>query len=78
MPAYDFRCIECATVCEITRPGSDDSPVPCPSCGGATKQVFHPVGVHFKGSGFHNTDYRPKPAAEAAPACPSASAGCGG
>lgn len=64
MPAYDFRCVECSHVCEITRPGRDDSPVPCPVCGGATKQVWHPVGVHFKGSGFYNTDSRPAASAE--------------
>jgi putative FmdB family regulatory protein len=86
MPAYDFRCTTCSTVFEVTRPGSDDSPLACPECGGATKQVFHPVGVHFKGSGFHNTDY-PKAssatsAATAAPAeapsCPAAGGGCAG
>ena len=80
MPSYDFKCVKCAHICEVTRPGSDDSPVPCPECGGDTKQVFHPVGVHFKGSGFHNTDNRrPEKQAETA-TCPSAgdSAGCAG
>jgi hypothetical protein len=24
-------------------------------------KIFNPVTVAFKGSGFHNTDYRPKP-----------------
>jgi putative FmdB family regulatory protein len=47
-------------VFEVVRPiGSTDTEV-CPSCGGATKRVFSPVGVVFKGSGFHNTDYRAK------------------
>jgi putative FmdB family regulatory protein len=82
MPAYDFKCKSCDVVFEITRPGSDDSPVACPSCGGDTKRVFSPLGVHFKGAGFHNTDYRkrddskrdeapPKPceAAGSGPAC---------
>jgi putative FmdB family regulatory protein len=77
MPAYDFKCTACANVCEVTRPFGDDSPVPCPVCGAETKQVFHAVGVHFKGSGFHNTDYRtsPKAEADAAPSCPAASGG---
>ena len=80
MPAYDFRCTACSHVVEVRRPASDKSPVACPECGGATKQVFHPVGVHFKGSGFHNTDYKktPAPAAEP-PACPAAEGGgCAG
>jgi putative FmdB family regulatory protein len=82
MPAYDFRCTSCSEVTEVRRSAADDTPVVCPSCGGATKQVFHPVGVHFKGSGFHNTDNRkPAPASEspAPPACPSAGGdGCAG
>ena len=72
MPAYDFKCIKCGETVEITRPSSDDSPVACPSCGGHTRRVFGPVGVHFKGSGFHNTDYRKDAPAAEAPACPSA------
>jgi putative FmdB family regulatory protein len=76
MPAYDFRCVECSNVCEVTRPARDDSPVPCPACGGATKQVFHPVGVHFKGGGFYHTDSRATPAP--APACSAPASGCGG
>lgn len=82
MPAYDFKCRACGTVFEVTRAATDDSPVKCPTCGGATKRVFTPVGVHFKGTGFHNTDYRKKEPSETpattAPACPSAgsSGGC--
>jgi len=79
MPAYDFRCTVCSHVVEVRRSGSDDTPVPCPECGGVTKQVFHPVGVHFKGSGFHNTDYKKSsviPASDSpAPACPASSGG---
>lgn len=71
MPAYDFRCKSCSETIEVTRPASDDSPVSCPACGGETKRVFTPVGVHFKGSGFHNTDYRPKEKASET-ACDSA------
>ncbi len=61
MPAYDFKCKLCGVVVEVTRPGADDSAVPCPACGAETRRVFSPVGVHFKGSGFHNTDYRKTP-----------------
>lgn len=77
MPAYDYRCVECSTVCEITRPARDDSPIACPECGAATKQVFHPVGVHFKGGGFYNNDSRPAPAAPSAPVAPPCSTGGG-
>jgi putative FmdB family regulatory protein len=79
MPAYDFKCTKCGTVTEVRRPSSEDIPVPCPECGSATKQVFHPVGVHFKGSGFHNTDNRKPAPPEVPPACPAADGGsCAG
>ena len=29
----------------------------CTECGAEVKRVFHPPAVHFKGSGFYNTDY---------------------
>lgn len=61
MPAYDFKCTDCDTVFEIVRPVGAASAEPCPSCGGETKRVFTPVGVVFKGSGFHNTDYKSRP-----------------
>lgn len=60
MPAYDFKCTACSEVFEIVRKSSDDEAVPCPTCAGETKRVFHAVGVHFKGPGFHNTDNRKK------------------
>lgn len=49
----------------------------CPECGAAATKVFSPVGVSFKGSGFHNTDYNPRPKQDEG-CCSSAdsSAGC--
>lgn len=67
MPAYDFKCTECELVFEETRSAGDFAPGPCPTCGAVTKRVFTPLGVVFKGTGFHNTDYRQKPAKENAP-----------
>ena len=29
----------------------------CSTCEAPVQRVFHPVAVHFKGSGFYNTDY---------------------
>jgi putative FmdB family regulatory protein len=60
MPAYDYRCLDCDAYFEVTRQLGDKTHVSCPECGGPTKRVFAPVGVVFKGSGFHNTDYRSK------------------
>jgi hypothetical protein len=29
----------------------------CSTCDAPVQRVFHPVAVHFKGSGFYTTDY---------------------
>jgi predicted nucleic acid-binding Zn ribbon protein len=36
---------------------SDDPVQTCETCEAPVARVFHPVAVHFKGSGFYNTDY---------------------
>jgi len=86
MPAYDYRCTACEQVFEVNRPMSASGDEHCPTCGGVGARVFSPVGVAFKGTGFHNTDYKPrpkdpeaKPAEKPAAACPASSgAGCAG
>ncbi len=82
MPLYDYRCPECDVTFEVTRSADSASAVCCPTCEGPAKRVFTPVGVVFKGSGFHNTDYRPGKSSEDGPAkCPSAdksSSACAG
>jgi predicted nucleic acid-binding Zn ribbon protein len=35
----------------------DDPVTTCEVCGAPVQRVFHPIAVHFKGSGFYNTDY---------------------
>ncbi len=77
MPAYDFRCTKCAAIFEVNRPMTVAGDECCPSCGAVSTKVFSPVGVAFKGTGFHNTDYRPKAkdpdSAPVAPAVPAPS-----
>jgi predicted nucleic acid-binding Zn ribbon protein len=36
---------------------SDDPIRSCSVCEAEVQRVFHPVAVHFKGSGFYTTDY---------------------
>src|SRR5579872_1233559 len=57
MPVYEYRCKACGKTHEIEHGFNDARPTACPSCGGQLVRVFHPVGVVFKGSGFHKTDY---------------------
>jgi len=60
VPAYDYRCPSCDDVFEVNRSFGDTTAVGCPTCGTVAKRLYSPVGIHFKGTGFHNTDYRAK------------------
>lgn len=56
MPIYEYRCTQGHTF-EVMQRMSDDPVVSCETCEAPVERVFHPVAVHFKGSGFYNTDY---------------------
>jgi putative FmdB family regulatory protein len=56
MPIYEYRC-EQGHNFEVMQRMSDDPVVSCETCEAPVQRVFHPVAVHFKGSGFYNTDY---------------------
>ena len=56
MPIYEYRCKKGHTF-EVMQRISDDQVTQCEVCGAPVERVFHPVAVHFKGSGFYNTDY---------------------
>ena len=59
MPIYEYRCDNGHTF-EVMQRMSDDPVQECQDCGAPVQRVFHPVAVHFKGSGFYNTDYGKK------------------
>jgi putative FmdB family regulatory protein len=56
MPIYEYRC-EHGHTFEVMQRMSDDPVQTCETCAAPVSRVFHPVAVHFKGSGFYNTDY---------------------
>src|SRR3954454_23254070 len=56
MPIYEYRC-ENAHLFEVMQRITDDPVTTCEQCGAPVSRVFHPIAVHFKGSGFYNTDY---------------------
>ena len=62
MPIYEYRC-ERGHNFEVTQRMTDDPVTSCTTCGAPVQRVFHPVAVHFKGSGFYTTDYGKKKAA---------------
>lgn len=62
MPLYEYRCTQCQHRFEVYH-HVGGSGGPCPVCGGPTKRIFSSIGLIFKGSGFHTTDYRKQPPA---------------
>ena len=59
MPIYEYRC-ERGHTFEVMQRMTDDPLTSCSTCEAPVQRVFHPVAVHFKGSGFYNTDYGKK------------------
>jgi putative FmdB family regulatory protein len=59
MPVYEYRCDRGHTF-EVMQRMSDEPVTSCTTCEAPVQRVFHPVAVHFKGSGFYNTDYGKK------------------
>ena len=56
MPIYEYRC-ENGHLFEVMQKITDDPVTACEVCEAPVQRVFHPIAVHFKGSGFYNTDY---------------------
>jgi putative FmdB family regulatory protein len=65
MPIYEYRCANGHTF-EVFQAMADDPVATCETCAAPVERVFHPVAVHFKGSGFYTTDYARKGSSEAA------------
>src|SRR3954464_9990542 len=55
MPIYEYRC-ENGHLFEVMQEITEDPVTSCETCGAPVQRVFHPIAVHFKGSGFYNTD----------------------
>ena len=79
MPIYEYACQGCGHRFEVRHAPEGPAPEGCPRCGGGVKKVLSPVGIIFRGSGWHVTDYgahgpRSKDASEK-PEAPPESAG---
>jgi putative FmdB family regulatory protein len=61
MPIYEYRC-ENGHHFDVMQKMTDSPVTECQECGAPVQRVFHPVAVHFKGSGFYTTDYAKKKA----------------
>ena len=59
MPIYEYKC-ENGHVFDVIQKMVDDPLTECQECGAPAVRVLHSPAVHFKGSGFYNTDYGKK------------------
>lgn len=58
MPTYGYRCTKCNHTFEIFQNINDEPLKVCNKCGGELKKLLYPVGIIFKGPGFHVNDYK--------------------
>jgi putative FmdB family regulatory protein len=59
MPIYEYRCDRGHTF-EVIQRMAEDALETCEVCAAPAVRVLHAPAVHFKGSGFYNTDYGTK------------------
>jgi putative FmdB family regulatory protein len=59
MPIYEYKC-ENGHVFDAIQRMTDEPLTECEECGAPASRVLTPPAIHFKGSGFHNTDYGTK------------------
>lgn len=61
MPTYVYACSACDRSFEVEQRITEDALLSCVLCNadGTVKRVIQPVGVMFKGEGFHINDYAP-------------------
>jgi putative FmdB family regulatory protein len=56
VPIYEYKC-DNGHVFDVMQKMSDDPLSECVECGAPAHRVLTAPAVHFKGSGFYNTDY---------------------
>jgi len=82
LPVYEYECEKCGHVFEEIQSMGDDALTECVKCGGPVHRLLFAPAIHFKGSGFHNTDYgtkkRPKDSDKSGGADAGAGAGSSG
>jgi putative FmdB family regulatory protein len=56
VPIYEYKC-ENGHVFDVMQKMADEPLTECIECGAPAARVLTAPAVHFKGSGFYNTDY---------------------
>ncbi|HWO47227.1 MAG TPA: FmdB family zinc ribbon protein [Solirubrobacterales bacterium] len=59
MPIYEYKC-ENGHLFDVIQRMADEPLRECQECGAPASRVLSAPAIHFKGSGFHNTDYGTK------------------
>jgi putative FmdB family regulatory protein len=59
VPIYEYKC-ENGHVFDVIQKMADEPLTECQECAAPAVRVLHSPAVHFKGSGFYNTDYGKK------------------
>ena len=57
MPTYEYQCTKCDHRFEVFQRITDDPVETCERCDAPVRKVLFPIGIVFKGSGFHVNDY---------------------
>ena len=57
MPTYGYECTRCKEKFETFQKITDDPLTIHEECGGELRRLLYPVGIVFKGPGFHVNDY---------------------
>lgn len=61
MPIYEFACLSCGRHFDRLQKLSEQDPTSCPNCGAPTPaRQISPSTIRFKGTGFYETDFKPK------------------
>lgn len=60
MPTYGYECTRCGAEFEVFQRITEEPLTEHDGCGGTLKRKMYPVGIVFKGPGFHVNDYAPK------------------
>ena len=59
MPTYEYQCETCKHHFEVFQPITEEPLKRCPKCRKKVRRLIGKgAGILFKGSGFHETDYR--------------------
>jgi putative FmdB family regulatory protein len=56
VPIYEYKC-DNGHVFDVLQKMSEEALTECVECGAPAHRVLTAPAVHFKGSGFYNTDY---------------------